>query len=261
MSTSLWAAVASPACLPVFVGLIAAPPGLIWPTSGNPARTTIQRPLDRDAGQTSRLRSVAVVVLLDVTRGSWPRADLAELRRAVQRSIADNLQSTDQAVVGSIAQEVRLRAVDLIVSPIPDSWVQVLDIPWSDRFGNSRIWDSCMEAIDVLSGPSNEPNRLIVLITAGRAAGNFATVLDVVGRAQDVSVTISVIFRPTYRYAWPFEQHGSSEAIWVRPEAALRMLAGRTKGRFVTSSAVDEQSLSQLLGDQIRGQRDWTSPR
>jgi hypothetical protein len=199
--------------------------------------------------------ALAVVVLVDVSRGSWPVRDLFNVKEAVGRALAASLRDGDWVAVGSVSDQVRLpEAPTRMPADVKPLLREPFDVSWGARHGNTPIWDAVDRSVGLLARAPSGARRVVLLYTSGRPAGNVLSLPEVVARARVARVAVHVVFRSTPQSR--LEQHDSTDVLWIRPDLLLRELTTGTGGVLVTADVLSSTGLRDVFAGMLSGARD-----
>ena len=216
----------------------------------SPPNAELQR-----SAQEPRGGPLAVVVLLDVSRGSWPSRDLFNVREAVRTALTASLRDGDRIAVGSISDRVVVPdALASMPTDIQPLLREPFDVSWGERHGNTPIWDAVDRSVGLLARAPSGARRVVLLYTSGRPAGNVLSLPEVVARARVARVAVHVVFRPTAQSR--LEQHDSTDVLWIRPDLLLRELTTGTGGVLVTADVLSSTGLRDVFAGMLSGARD-----
>jgi hypothetical protein len=192
---------------------------------------------------------LALVVLADLTRVSWPKESVRDLRDAVEHVVSQMVGASAAVVVGGVADQIKISSF-LKPSEVVAATKQVFEFPWNRRFGNALVWDGLYTAINRLSESDPERTRTIVVVTAGRPTGNVRTFEEVVARAREAGVTIHSIVRPMYEQV--MVQAESDTAFRISPSLIFEDVSRLTGGTLLKSKAIDTATVEDNLRRVLR---------
>lgn len=169
-------------------------------------------------------RRLSVVLLLDASASMTHEPLLFDSRYAqVFNAFQLALRPGDRAAVGVLAGETRLSAPTSNARELSDAVRWLLQAPDAARLSGSPIRDGLDRTLTLAADPARR--SAIVLFSDGKSGGNIRGLDDVIARARQLRVSISVVVE------------GPGSAFLARntgeldPAAALDCLAQQTGGR------------------------------
>jgi hypothetical protein len=178
---------------------------------------------------------LAVALLLDVSSSSQVRFD--HILKAVRKFVVPTLRPSDRLSVvriggkegvvatpfTSAASEV-VKAAETVLAP---SAGHPMTVNLGFGYGPSPIWDAVDGAVTALR--AERDTRGVILLTDGRATGNRVGIDEVVGRAVEAGVPVSVVGAVVARVL----RQDAVTAARVRPKVFIEGMADETGGVYI----------------------------
>jgi hypothetical protein len=155
----------------------------------------------------------------------------------IREGVLARLRDGDRIRVGSISRQIRLSSVFTgEASALSAALREVLQVPETDRYGPTPIWDAIDTAVSALE--SEPGQRAILLVTDGMATGNRRSLADVTKRAALARIAVYIVQEPSTLMgpAWRLVDRTSNPWLLLMPlqgpppEVTLEQLAEATGG-------------------------------
>jgi len=172
--------------------------------------------------------AASVVVMFDITSSSpWP--GLKPDHQSINDLLLAQFRATDRVRIASFGRRITMSPEFTTDRTVARRFLkEVLALPEVERSGPSPIWDAVDAALTTLE--PEQGRRALILITDGKATGNYKDRSDVERRSAVLGIPVSTI--AVGPGAYPVKQTGDETAV-VRPGLALEHLAATTGGLAV----------------------------